>query len=87
MSGPRLAGRARVRFDRRSGRRVLLYPERGLILSETAAEIVERCTGEHSVAQIVDALAEKYGAPREAIEADVLAFLGELDDRGLLERS
>ena len=32
-------------------------------------------------------LTQKYGAPRNAIEADVRAFLGELERRGLLERS
>ena len=39
---PRLAGKARLRFDRRSARHLLLYPERGLVLSPTAAEIRAR---------------------------------------------
>jgi len=35
----------RVRLDRRDRAPVLLSPERGLRLSETAAEIVELCDG------------------------------------------
>ena len=82
---PRITSRARVRFDRRSGRHVLLYPERGLVLSATAAEIVEHCRGEETVVQIAVALAERYDAPRETIDAEVRRFLEALFARGLLE--
>jgi coenzyme PQQ biosynthesis protein PqqD len=82
---PRLARKARLRFDERSGKDILLYPERGLELSATAAEIVRLCTGELTVAAIVDRLHALHGAePRPRIEAEVLAFLGELEARGLL---
>jgi coenzyme PQQ biosynthesis protein PqqD len=82
---PRLARKARLRFDARGGKEVLLYPERGLELSVTAAEIVRLCTGELTVAAIVDHLHARHGAePRARIEAEVLAFLGELEARGLL---
>jgi coenzyme PQQ biosynthesis protein PqqD len=81
----RLAAKARLRFDERSGKHVLLYPERGLELSESAARIAAECREERTAAAIVDALtAASTGAPRERIEADVLAFLRELEDRGLL---
>ena len=89
MIGPatrvRLAAKARLRFDERSGKHVLLYPERGLELSESAARIAAACRDEGTVAAIVDALADvSAGTPRDRIEADVLAFLRELEDRGLL---
>ena len=44
---------------------MLLYPERGLVLNATAADVVKLCTGEHTVAAIVERLAEKY-APQPA---------------------
>jgi hypothetical protein len=37
---PRLAPRARLRFDRHAGQWLLLYPERGLALNASAAAIV-----------------------------------------------
>jgi coenzyme PQQ biosynthesis protein PqqD len=82
---PRLAAKARLRYDRKSTRYMLLYPERGLVLNPTAADIVQLCTGEHTVGAIVERLAEKYATkPREAIEQEVLAFLDLMAARGLV---
>jgi coenzyme PQQ biosynthesis protein PqqD len=82
---PRLAAKARLRFDRKSTRYMLLYPERGLVLNPTAADIVQLCTGEHTVGAIVERLAEKYASqPREAIEREVLTFLDAMAARGLV---
>jgi coenzyme PQQ biosynthesis protein PqqD len=65
---------------------MLLYPERGLLLNPTAADIVQLCTGEHTVEEIVDSLAAKYPAQsREAVEREALTFLVEIHARGLLE--
>ena len=88
MIGPgarvRLAPKARLQNDRLSGKAFLLYPERGLELSESAARIVAACMVEKPVAAIVDELTAASGEPRERIESEVLSFLGALDDRGLL---
>jgi pyrroloquinoline quinone biosynthesis protein D len=85
---PRLAGKARLRFDRKDERYMLLYPEKGLVLNETAAAVVKLCTGEHTVAGIVDTLAATYAdKPREAIEAEVMGFLSAMADRGLMVES
>jgi coenzyme PQQ biosynthesis protein PqqD len=82
---PRLAPKVRLRYDRLTGKSLLLYPERGLALNDTAAEIVKLCTGEATVAQIVDDLVARYGADkREALAAEVAAFLQSLADRNLL---
>jgi coenzyme PQQ biosynthesis protein PqqD len=82
---PRLAAKARLRFDRKSTRYMLLYPERGLVLNPTAADIVQLCTGDHTVGAIVERLAEKYATqPREAIEREVLTFLDAMAARGLV---
>jgi coenzyme PQQ biosynthesis protein PqqD len=82
---PRLAGKARLRFDRITGRYLLLYPEKGLALNPTAAEIASLCTGGHTVADMVDCLAVKYPQQRrEVIERETQAFLTALGDRGLV---
>lgn len=55
-------------------------------MNATAAEIVQRCTGEHTVDAIVRHLLEKYpGKTREEIEREVMAFLTQIRSRGLLE--
>jgi coenzyme PQQ biosynthesis protein PqqD len=85
LSRPRLAPKARLRFDRHSGKSLLLFPERGLALNETGAEILGLCTGEATVAQIVDTLCAKYGEEkRERLSAEVRAFLESLAERNLL---
>ncbi len=83
---PRLSRAARLRFDRHSGSFVLLSPERGLRLNESAVAIVRRCTGEHTVGHIIDALRAEAGphvAGAELAE-QVLGLLGDLERRRLL---
>ena len=89
MIGPqarvRLARKARLRHDPLSGKTTLLYPEQGLELSDTAAAIATLCGPGGTVAAIVDALCHRFaGEPRARIEAEALAFLRALEDRGLL---
>ena len=67
-----------------SGKPFLLYPERGLELSDSAARIVALCGEDRTVAAIVDELTAASGEPRERIETEVISFLRALDDRGLL---
>jgi len=82
---PRLAPKARLRFDRKTERYLLLYPEKGLELNPTAADIVQLCTGEHTIAEIAERLADKYSKqPRAAIEGEMQAFLAALAERGLV---
>jgi coenzyme PQQ biosynthesis protein PqqD len=82
---PRLARKARVRDDARSGGTLLLYPEKGLALNDTARQIVSLCTGDATVDEIIARLAALEGAPaREEVAAAVHAFLGALMQRGLL---
>ena len=82
---PRLAPKVRLRWDRKDERYMLLYPERGLVLNATAADVVKLCTGEHTVAAIVERLAEKYAPhPAAAVEREVLTFLRAMADRGLI---
>jgi pyrroloquinoline quinone biosynthesis protein D len=84
---PRIASKARLRYDRKAERYMLLYPEKGLVLNATAAAIAKLCTGEHSVAAIVEQLATQYGKDAAAIENEVMKFLAALSERGLLQEA
>ena len=81
---PTLAAKVRLRWDRRASRYMLLYPERGLVLNATGADIVQLCTGEHTVGTIVDQLAGKYAREPAEVAREVHAFLTRLAERGLL---
>lgn len=86
QSRPKLAAKARLRFDRREGRFLLLYPERGLLLNETASEALQLCTGRVTVDAIVDQLATRHGErDRTVIKADILSLLSQLHGRGLIQ--
>ena len=80
---PRLAPKARLRVDKLSERTLILYPERGLALNESAAEILGLCTGERKVSEIIETLAERHGASA-GLADEVCAFLQQLADRNLL---
>jgi coenzyme PQQ biosynthesis protein PqqD len=84
---PAFARKARLVRDRHTGRAMILYPERGLDLNDAAAAIAEKIDGARSIAAITDALTVAHeGAPRATVECDVITFVTELRDRGLLER-
>ncbi len=86
LSRPKLASKARLRWDKREEKHLLLYPERGLLLNATATEIVRACTGEQTIAGIVTSLLEKYpGKAREELEAEVMRFLDQMVSRGLVQ--
>ena len=50
-----------------------------------AAEMIKRCTGEVTFADLVNELAKSYAAPRDKILADVGTLLRGLADKRLLE--
>jgi pyrroloquinoline quinone biosynthesis protein D len=64
---------------------VLLAPERVFKADAIAVEIIKRCTGETTLAEIADGLASAYAAPRERVLADTTALLRGLADKKLLE--
>ena len=82
---PRLPRGVRLVHNEAQGGWVLLAPERVFKADPIAAEIVKRCTGEATLAAIVDDLAATYSAPRDRILADVTAMLRMLADKKLLE--
>ena len=82
---PRLGRGVRLVHNEAQGGWVLLAPERVFKADAIAVEIVKRCTGEATLAAIVDDLAATYAAPRERILIDVTALLRTLADKRLLE--
>jgi pyrroloquinoline quinone biosynthesis protein D len=83
-SRPRLARKARLRFDRKTERYMLLYPEKGMVLNSTGADVLHLCTGDHTVATIIERLTAKYAQTPSAVEQQVFDFLRAMEDRGLV---
>jgi pyrroloquinoline quinone biosynthesis protein D len=82
---PRLPHGVRLVHSEAQGGWVLLAPERVFKADPIAAEIVKRCTGQSTLAAIVDDLAQAYSAPRERVLADVTVMLRGLADKKLLD--
>jgi pyrroloquinoline quinone biosynthesis protein D len=83
---PRLAARARLKFDPIANNEMLLFPEAALALNETGAAILRLCDGARSINEIVDQLSKNYGnAGRDALMREVVDFLGTIRARGLLQ--
>ena len=80
---PRLSRRLRLQYEAAQTRWVLLYPEGMVQLNDSAAEILRRCDGRHSVADIVrelEALFDTHG-----IAAQVQSLIDEGRHRGWLD--
>jgi len=84
-SRPRLPRGVRLRRDEARDRWTLLAPERIFEVDAIAASVLELCDGERDLAAIVADLAARYNAPAEVIEKDVVAMLGELEAKRVVE--
>lgn len=70
---PRIAPGMRLQFESAQGCHVLLYPEGMVKLNGSAGEIMKRCDGERSIAQIVADLEQAFTTT--GLERDVLGFV------------
>ena len=70
---PHLSRRLRLQYEAAQTRWVLLYPEGMVKLNRSAGEILMRCTGTASVAEIVADLEAAFGAT--GLQGDVERFL------------
>jgi pyrroloquinoline quinone biosynthesis protein D len=86
-SRPVLPRHAKLKFDETRQRWVILAPERVLAPDDIAVEVLQLCDGVRSVEQMIDQLAEKYAAERDAIATDVIAMLQDLADKGFLTQA
>jgi pyrroloquinoline quinone biosynthesis protein D len=75
----------RLKYDAIEKEFLVLYPERGITLSESAAEILQRCDGERSAEMIAAELAIVSGTAVAVVQKDVDTFLGEMKKRGIVE--
>lgn len=83
-SVPRLAPHVTLKHDTIRDRWVVLGPERMLVPDEIAVEILQRCDGERTVANVVSLLAEEFNAPEDDVAADVRDLLQALADKGFV---
>ena len=81
---PHMPRGVRLVHNEAQGGYVLLAPERVFKADAIAVEILKRCSGEATVAEIIDDLARTYQAPRERIATDVTQLLQGLADKKLL---
>ena len=81
---PRFA--AGCRMAENNNQHVLLMPERALRLNGPSLEIVSRCDGQHTVAQIVGELQLLYSkAEPRKVEQDILGYLALLQKERALD--
>jgi pyrroloquinoline quinone biosynthesis protein D len=79
---PRLARHVRLSFCRTRKRPILQLPETVVVLNGSGADILERCDGRHTVAEIVASLGARY----ETIpDEEVRRFLTRLVARRCVE--
>jgi pyrroloquinoline quinone biosynthesis protein D len=83
-SRPVLPRHVKLKFDETRQVWVILAPERVLAPDEIAVEVLQLCDGVRNVDAMIDQLATKYAAEREAIATDVIAMLQDLADKGFL---
>ena len=75
---PRLPRGLRLRHDAVRGEWMLLAPERIVRANPVAVQVLQRCTGEATLEEIVDDLAAVFKAERARIDGDVRALLAQL---------
>ncbi|AVO49790.1 pyrroloquinoline quinone biosynthesis peptide chaperone PqqD [Melaminivora suipulveris] len=80
---PRLSRRLRLQYEPAQGRWVLLYPEGMVQLNDSAAEILRRCDGRHTVADIVGELEALFDT--RGIATQVQSLIDEGTRRGWLD--
>lgn len=81
---PRLNSKYLFRWEKSQDAHILLYPEGVIKLNASAAEILKRCTGELTVAEIATQLNEVFvGAPD--IAGSINKFLEASHAKGWIE--
>lgn len=82
LQRPQLATGVRLRWDAVRERRVLLFPEGAVNLNTTAADVLELCTGERTLDEIVAELSARYSGAD--VRTDVEDLLAAISSRGLV---
>jgi pyrroloquinoline quinone biosynthesis protein D len=82
---PRFLPGVRLHRDQARAQWVVLAPERVIELDEVAHAVLLRCDGQRSLAIIVEELAAEFDADPAAVAPDVIALLGELVDKRIVQ--
>jgi pyrroloquinoline quinone biosynthesis protein D len=83
-SQPRLA--AGCRWGGTETDRVVLFPEGAIKLQGTGRQILERCDGQRTFAEIIVDLQKEFGTTDpEKIRADISAFLEQLQRKRIVD--
>ncbi len=75
----------RLQWEPAQSAHVLLYPEGMVKLNASAAEILRRCDGSHTVDQIVNELEQVFQAT--GLTPEVMQFIDSAAERGWLRMS
>jgi pyrroloquinoline quinone biosynthesis protein D len=81
---PRLARHSRLQTDKVSGAPVLLLPETIIVLNQTGYEILRLCDGSHTVAEIIEAMVNKYSADSSTLPREISEYLQAISQKGLI---
>ena len=84
-SVPKLPRGVRLKHDELRGEWLLLAPERIIKPNGVAVEVLKRCTGTATLAEIIEDLSINFAADRTRIEADVRVLIGDLAQKRLLD--
>jgi len=79
---PRLAAKARLKWDEIRQKPLLLFPEEVLVLNPTAYEVLALCDGRRTIGEILQSLKKKFN--NDAVDGDVRDLLARLAGKGLL---
>ena len=79
---PRLADKARLKWDAVREKHLLLFPEGVLVLNKTAHDVLALCDGQRTVGEIVKILGAQYA--NDAIDGDVKEILQRLADKSFV---
>ena len=77
----------RLRPDAVRGVTVVLAPERLITLNDPSVAVLQLVDGRRSILEIAAALAARFEAPIETVEADVWALLRDLQREGAIHLS
>jgi pyrroloquinoline quinone biosynthesis protein D len=80
---PRIRSGFRLQWEAAQNAHVLLYPEGMVKLNRSAGEILSRCSGDATVAQLVVEL--EHAFQRDALSDDIRQFLAYALERGWIE--
>lgn len=81
---PSLAKHARLQIDTLTGEPVLLSQEVVLALNRSGYEILQRCDGTRTLAELIRQLEAQYSGANGQLAQDVLQYIAVLTKKGLL---